>query len=154
MDELTSLENWAAPLLAKLAPAERRALTRSIARDLRRSQAERIAVQRAPDGFAYVPRKLQKAKLRAHLGQDRVRTKMFAKLKSTGHLRAQADANEIAVGFAGRTARIARVHQEGLPDAVEPGGPKHKYPVRELLGLEHAERHQVAAQLLNYLRTV
>ena len=50
MDDLTALETWAAPLIAKLQPAQVRQLTREIARDLRRSQAQRIAAQVAPDG--------------------------------------------------------------------------------------------------------
>ena len=56
-DNLTALEDWAAPLLANLKPAERRKLTASIGRKLRRSQQQRITAQRNPDGTAYAPRK-------------------------------------------------------------------------------------------------
>lgn len=51
------LENWTAPLIARLTPSSRRALTRKIAIEVRREQRDRIRSQRAPDGTAYTPRK-------------------------------------------------------------------------------------------------
>lgn len=56
-DPLQQLEDWAAPLLAKISPAEQRKLVRSIATDLRRRQADRISKQRNPDGSKYAARK-------------------------------------------------------------------------------------------------
>jgi hypothetical protein len=38
-DPLVALEDWVAPLIARLAPSERRALARKVGQDLRRSQA-------------------------------------------------------------------------------------------------------------------
>lgn len=52
-DPLSALEDWVAPLLAKLEPAQRRALARNVGQALRRSQAARIAAQQNPDGSAY-----------------------------------------------------------------------------------------------------
>ena len=68
MDELTALENWAAPLLACLQPGERRTLARKIGTELRRSQSQRIGKQQAPDGTAYAQLKQQ---LRAEAGRVR-----------------------------------------------------------------------------------
>ncbi len=56
-DSLQQLEDWAAPLLAKLSPAEQRKITRAIATELRRSQVKRIGQQRNPDGSKYAVRK-------------------------------------------------------------------------------------------------
>lgn len=146
-DDLTALESWAEPLLAALTPAKRRALARSIGHAMRRGQAARIASQMNPDGSAYEPRKVTKA--RAQKGG--IRRTMFEKLRAARHLKVQADDGGVAVGFFGRTGRIARVHHLGLRDEVEPGGPQYDYPVRELLGLTGAEREQVKDLLLQHL---
>lgn len=145
MAELEALEEWAGALLAKLGTAERRALNQSIARELRRSQQQRIAQQRAPDGTLYEPRKKN---LRKKKG--RVRT-MFAKLRAAKHLKLQSDANAIAIGFVGRTARIARVHQRGFRDRPAPGMPDVQYPQRELLGFTDADLDLIRARLLDHL---
>lgn len=59
-NDLSRLETWAAPLLAKMSATERRKLNQSIARDLRRSQQQRIRAQRNPDGSRFAPRKKAK----------------------------------------------------------------------------------------------
>lgn len=147
-DPLTALEDWVAPLLAQLGPAERRKLARSIGQTLRRSQAARIAAQQNPDGSAYIPRKpLGKARQQP----GRMRRGMFTKLRMARHLQLQTTDEAVAIGFLGRTARIARVHQEGLRDAVEPGGPQYQYPQRVLLGLTDADREQIQDLLLQHL---
>lgn len=146
-DPLSALEDWVGPLIAKLQPAERRGLARAIGQSLRRSQAKRIAAQQAPDGSAYEPRKPSKARSQ----QGQIRRTMFAKLRTARHLRLRTTEDEVAIGFLGRTARIARVHQEGLRDAVEPGGPQYLYPARELLGLTDEERELIKDQMLEYL---
>lgn len=144
-DPLQQLEDWAAPLLAKLSAQEQRQLARRIATDLRRSQAKRIAQQRNPDGSAYEARKPQ----RKHR-QGQVKA-MFDKLRSARHLRAQATSAAAVIAITGRAARIARVHQEGLRDQVEPGGPSVIYPRRELLGITDAERERIRDTLVDHL---
>lgn len=146
-DPLRALEDWVTPLLARLEPAERRKLARTIGQTLRRGQASRIAAQQNPDGSAFEPRKPSKARQQ----QGRIRRAMFAKLRTTRHLRLEADEGGAAIGFFSRTARIARVHQEGLKDAVEPGGPEYQYPARALLGFTDAEREQIKDLLLGQL---
>ncbi|WP_017113606.1 phage virion morphogenesis protein, partial [Xanthomonas vasicola] len=123
MDELTALENWAAPLLAPLQEGERRKLARKIGTALRRSQSQRIGKQQAPDGTPYAPRKQQ---LRQKSGRVK-RKKMFAKLRQAKYLKVSTSPNAVSVGFVGRVSRIARVHQEGLEDRVRPGGPEVHY---------------------------
>ncbi|PPT45018.1 phage virion morphogenesis protein [Xanthomonas arboricola] len=135
MDELTALENWAAPLLARLQPGERRTLARKIGTELRRSQSKRIGKQQAPDGTPYAPRKRQ---LRQKSGRIK-RAKMFAKLRQAKYFKVVASPNAVSVGFMGRVSRIARVHQEGLIERVRPSGPRALYEKRALLGFTSSE---------------
>ncbi|CAD0313925.1 phage virion morphogenesis protein [Xanthomonas hortorum] len=146
MDELTALENWAAPLLARLQPGERRTLARKIGTELRRSQSQRVGKQQAPDGSPYAPRKQQ---LRQKSGRIK-RAKMFAKLRQAKFFKVSASPNAVSVGFVGRVSRIARVHQEGLAERVRPGGPRARYEERVLLGLSAEDRRIVRNQLLNH----
>lgn len=145
-DPLQQLEHWTSPLLDKLSPAEQRKLSRRIATDLRRSQSERIAQQKNPDGSAFDPRKPQR--LRKRLGSVQA---MFEKLRTARLLRAKATSAEAVIAITGRSGRIARVHQEGLRDQVRPGGPSIIYPRRELLGLTDADRENVRNTLLDHL---
>ncbi|MCL1553748.1 phage virion morphogenesis protein [Xanthomonas nasturtii] len=144
MDELTALENWAAPLLARLQPGERRTLARKIGTELRRSQSQRIGKQQAPDGSPYAPRKQQ---LRQKSGRLK-RAKMFAKLRQAKYLKVSASPNEVSVGFVGR---VSRVHQNGLTERVRPSGPKARYEKRVLLGLTSSDRDSIHVSLLTYL---
>lgn len=145
-DDLTALETWCEPLLAKLQPAARRKLARAIATPLRRSQAQRIASQQNADGSAYEPRK---PRLRDKKG--RVRKQMFTRLRTARFMRARADQEGAAVEFTGRVARLARVHQDGREDNVARGGPRVRYPKRELLGFTGADARMVRDLLIEHL---
>lgn len=152
-DELTQLEQWAAPLLAKLAPTQRRQLARCIALDLRRSQQRRIAAQIAPDGTPYAARKRKAESLREKRGAIRRRKDaMFTKLRTARWLKTNVTHEGVEVGFFGRVTRLARVHQDGGMDRVTPGGPIAKYPARPLLGFTSAEQHMIQDHVLEYLR--
>lgn len=146
-NDLSALEDWAGALLAKLSAAERRKLNQDIARDLRRSQQQRIAEQRNPDGSAYAPRKPRK-NLRGKKGRIK---RMFAKLSQAKHLKLQSSSEAIAIGFAGRTARLARVHQYGLRDRAARGAPDTQYDRRQLLGLTDADLDLIRDRLLDHL---
>lgn len=147
MDDLTALETWAAPLLARLQEGERRKLARKIGTALRRSQSQRIGKQQAPDGTPYAPRNQQ---LRDKAGRVK-RKKMFAKLRQAKFLKVSASPNEVSVGFMGRVSRIARVHQEGLAEQVRSGGPKARYEQRVLLGFSIEDRQLIRDHLQNHL---
>ncbi len=146
-DNLRALEDWAGALLAKLEPGARRQLNQQIGRELRRSQQQRIAAQRNPDGSAFAPRKPRQ--LRAKKG--RIKRQMFAKLRQAKHLRVQSSADAIAIGFMGRVARIARVHQYGLRDRPERGQADVQYDRRELLGFTAADLDLIRDRLLEHL---
>lgn len=77
--------------------------------------------------------------------------KMFRKLRTASFLKVQGDGNAISVGFTGRIARIARVHQYGLKDRAEKGAPSVGYEQRELLGLTEANLDIIRDQLLTHL---
>ena len=146
-DNLHALEDWAGVLLARLEPGARRQLNQQIGRELRRSQQQRIAAQRNPDGSAFAPRKPRQ--LRAKKG--RIKRQMFAKLRQAKHLKVQSSADAIAIGFMGRVARIARVHQYGLRDRPDRRQAEVQYERRELLGFTDADLELIRDQLLEHL---
>lgn len=151
MSELDAFESWVGHLLAKLEAPARRIVLRDIARELRRGQQARIAQQANPDGTAYEARKPRgKKHLRDKAGRIR-RKAMFAKLRQARYLRTESDATSLAIGFAGRIARVARIHQLGERARVAPGGPEYKYPARVLLGFSGEDRKMIRNMLLAHV---
>ena len=151
-DDLRTLETWAGALLAKLQPAQRRAINHQVAIDLRRSQAQRIKAQQGPDGAAYPPRKRRKELKGKKERIKRQKAAMFAKVRTTKHLKVKATGDQIEVGFFGRVARVAHVYQFGQQDRVTKKGPVYKYPERPLLGLNVRERTQLRDSLLSHMK--
>jgi phage virion morphogenesis protein len=150
-EDLRAIEAWAGALLARLQPGQRRILTRKVAQDLRRSQAQRIASQQAPDGASYAARK-QRKNLRGKKGRiKRQKAAMFQKIRTQKNLKIEQDENQLSVGFFGRVARIARVHQEGLTDKVAKKGPAYHYPGRPLLGFSPNDQALIRDALLGNL---
>lgn len=142
------LEDWLRTVLASAAPAQRRALMRDLVQQLRRSQADRIAGQRNPDGSAYEPRKPQPT-LRETRG--RLRRTMFERLRTPSHLKASATAEGAELHISGESGRIARVHQFGLQDRVQRNrGLTIRYPVRELLGFTDDDKRDTLQALLEH----
>lgn len=125
---------------------------RDIARELRRSQQVRIAAQRNPDGTGYESRKVRHSdkKLRSKRGRIK-RTAMFMKLRTARWMKIEASERQLAIGFSGRIARVARVHQFGEKAPVVPGGSEYPYPVRVLLGLTDLDRELIRENLLRHL---
>lgn len=73
---------------------------------------------------------------------------LFRKLRTYARLHLRWDEDGAEVGFRGRTAEIAEVHQGGLTDDVVPGqGIRMRYPKRELLGLT-PEEEQLAFEII------
>lgn len=160
--DFLELEAWAQATLAALGPGGRRRLQQQLARDLRRSQADRIAAQQNPDGTPFEPRKEQAAEasrfraragVRDRAGQVRRRAspEMFRRIRTAAFLRGGIDDEGVWVGFSGRVARIAAVHQEGEVDRVSPDGPKVRYPVRALLGFTEAEKRHILDLLVAHV---
>lgn len=148
-NSLEALETWAAVLLDRLEPGERSKLARIIGQELRRSQQKRVMAQENPDGNKYAPRKHRD--LRGKQGRVKRKLAMFKKLRTASYMKVRGDNNAVTVGFTGRIARIARVHQYGLKDRAERGAPDVNYEQRELLGFTEADLELVRDALINQL---
>ena len=149
-NDLDALEDWASVLLSKLEPAARSKLTRSLAQKLRRGQQQRVRQQRNPDGSPYAARKPRD--LKGKKGRIKRQVRMFQKLPRAGYLKAKGDGQSITVGFTGRVARIARVHQYGLKDRAEADAPEVKYKQRQVLGLAKFDLDLIRDGLLAHLK--
>lgn len=147
MADLAPLDAQLKALLASASGAGMPRLSRRIAIALRKSQAERIAAQQAPDGSAFEPRKPQ-PRLRTKSGRIK---NMFHRLRTNKHLRIRSTATAAEVGFSGRDARLAQVHQEGLIDAVNRRGLSVRYPVRTILGFAESDRRAIRDALVDHL---
>jgi phage virion morphogenesis protein len=148
-NRLEALEDWVGGLLGQLEPTARNRLARNIGQTLRRSQQQRIIAQRNPDGSKYASRKQRN--LRGKQGRVKRKAQMFQRLRTAKFLKIERGRNTISVGFIGRIARIARVHQNGLKDRVERGGPTVSYEKREILGFTEADLTDIRDNLVFYL---
>ncbi|MFM2477312.1 phage virion morphogenesis protein [Celerinatantimonas sp. MCCC 1A17872] len=136
-NNLTALEDWTAPILNKLAPAERRNKLRQIGQQIRKQQQSRISNQQNPDGTPFAPRK------------GRIKRKMFTKLKQAKWMKVQAKDDIVTIGYTGRTAKIARVHQYGLTDKPSPKSRSIRYRKREVLGVN--KKNAVQQTMLQHI---
>ena len=152
-DDLHALEAWAGALLAKLQPAQRRAINHKVAIDLRRSQAQRIKAQQGPDGAAYPARKRRKEFKGKNGRIKRQKAAMFAKIRTAKHLKVKATGDRIDVGFFGWVARVARVHHFGQQEHISKKGRAHEYAQRPLLGFNTYEISSIRESLLNHITT-
>jgi len=146
---LEALEDWASGLLAQLEPAARNKLARRIGQTLRRSQQQRIVAQRNPDGSRYAPRKQHN--LLGKQGRVKRKLRMFRKLRTARFLKIQGDGNAINLGFTGRIARIARVHQFGLKERDGHMSHEVKYKERQVLGFTEHDLDLIRDQLLTHI---
>lgn len=146
MAELHEVDAWLDALLAQLEPSARKRMLREVARDVRRIQQANITAQRAPDSTAWEPRRVT-----ARTKPGRIRRKMFAKLKTTKYLKAQASADQAEVAFAPAVQKLARVHHYGLRDRVNRRGTMVKYAERPLLGVNSEVESSVRDTLLRWL---
>ncbi len=147
--DLTALERELGALAGALSADARRRMLRALAMDLRRSQQQRIAAQRNPDGTPFAARRPKARGKSGHIRRRKAR--MFAKLRQARYMKASADADTAAVGYSGRAAAIARVHQEGLVDRVSRRGPRVRYAARRLLGFTPEDREHVRDVLIRHL---
>jgi phage virion morphogenesis protein len=77
---------------------------------------------------------------------------MFVKLRTAKHLKAHPDGDAATVEITERSARIASVHQHGLLDQPQLGGPKIRYPTRQLLGFSADDLEWLQSSLREHLR--
>ncbi|MEG6253250.1 phage virion morphogenesis protein [Enterobacter ludwigii] len=147
MSDFKPFDDKLAGLLASLSPAGRRKLAGDIAKELRKSQQQRIKQQKAPDGSPYQARKRQP--LRAKTG--RIKRAMFQKLRASRYMKATGRENSAVVEFTGKVQRIARVHQYGLKDRPNPNAKDVQYPERQLLGFSQEDKQLVETLIIKHL---
>lgn len=143
MDMVAGLHHWLDQLAHQLSPAQRRELLRQLAQQVRLNFKDRIRQQRDPDGKPFTPRK------RDQVGQIKRRANMFQKLGR--EIKTQYSADEAKIGFGGRTAWIARVHQEGLVIRPSPKSSPTQYPQRKLVGFSDLDIEWFRSQFLQHL---
>lgn len=146
MVDLHEVDAWLDALLAQLEPSARKRMLREVARDVRRIQQANITAQRDPDGIAWEPRRAT-----ARTKPGRIRRKMFAKLKTTKYLKAQANADQAEIAFSPAVQKLARVHHYGLRDRVNRRGTMVKYAERQLIGLNKEAEMTVQEILVRWL---
>ena len=139
MSDFKPFEDKLAGLIGALSPPGRRKLAAEIAKELRKSQQQRIKQQKAPDGTPYQARKRQP--LRAKKG--RIKRAMFQKLRTSRYMKA-SDRNDAAVvEFIGKVQRIARVHQLGLKDRPNAHAQDVQYAERQLIGFSFEDKRLI-----------
>lgn len=147
MSELKPFDDKLAGLIGALSQAGRRKLAAEIAKQLRRSQQQRIKQQKAPDGTPYQARKRQP--LRAKKG--RIKSAMFQKLRTSRYMKASGRNDAAVVEFTGKVQRIARVHHYGLKDQPNPNSKNVQYPERQLIGVNQNDKDLIVDLMYRFL---
>lgn len=147
MSELKPFDEQLAGFIAALSPAGRRKFAGDIAKELRKSQQQRIKQQKAPDGSPYKTRKRQP--LRAKTG--RIKRAMFQKLRTSRYMKASGRENSAVVEFTGKVQRIARVHQFGLKDRPNAHAQDVQYAERQLLGFNPRDKQIIEMVIVKFL---
>lgn len=147
MSEFKPFDDKLAGLIGALSPAGRRKLAAEIAKALRKSQQQRIKLQKKPDGTPYQARKRQS--LRGKTG--RIKRAMFQKLRTARYMKASGRNDVAVVEFAGKVQRIAQVHHLGLKDRPTSYSKEVPYPKRQLLGLGQKDRQFIEGAVLKFL---
>ena len=147
MNEFKPFDEKLNSLIAALSPASRRKLAGEIAKELRKSQQQRIKLQKAPDGSPYQARKRQP--LRAKTG--RIKRAMFQKLRTSRYMKANGRENSAVVEFNGKVQRIAQIHQYGLKDRPNPHSRDVQYAERQLLGFSQEDKQLVETLIIKHL---
>ena len=141
MDTYAGLEHWLDQIALRLEPTQRRELMRRLAQGFRVRQRDRIKQQRDPNGHLFIPRK------RNQIGNKKRQGALFQNIGKD--IKTEYSANHAAVGFGGRTAHIAEVHQEGKTIKPSRYAKATQYPIRELLGFSKDDEKWIE-QEINY----
>ncbi|HEB0900938.1 TPA: phage virion morphogenesis protein [Citrobacter freundii] len=147
MNEFKPFDDKLAGLIGALSPESRRKLAAEIAKELRKSQQQRIKQQKTPDGTPYQARKRQPHRAK----KGRIKRAMFQKLRTSRYMKARSRNDAAVVEFTGKVQRIARVHQYGLKDRPTPHVQGVQYPERQLLGFSSEDKLQVEGIVINCL---
>lgn len=154
-DDLTALETWVSPLLAKLTPGERKRLTITMAKEMRAHQQQTMRAQTEPDGTSWEPRKTSartaRGEIRRRAQAAKASKPMMRGLTRAKWLKAKGSPAEAEVSFVGRAQRIAALHHAGGTDEVTPNGATYDYPARQLIGIPPELRESLRDRLAQHM---
>lgn len=147
---LAAIGPYFAEMLADLSPARKKAVSRKIGLQLRRSNVARIAANIEPDGSAMEKRKPRRERVR-----DRAKAKMFRKLRYARNFKVKPSADGVELAPIGKVAKIAGIHHFGLDGYVgtTPDGRsiRARYAERKLLGFGNGDIDEMTDELLAWL---
>ena len=144
MKSFAALNRWFDQFLQHLEPSQRRELMRRLAQGLRVRSKDRIKQQKEPNGNRFTPRK------RDQIGNIKRKGAMFNKIGQ--RLKTEYSAEKASIGFGGRSAYIAKVHQEGRTIRPTDRAKPTKYPIRELVGFSQADQKWIETELERFFR--
>lgn len=140
MDAYAGLDHWLDQIALRLEPTQRRELMRHLAQGLRVRTRDRIKQQRDPDGHRFIPRK------RNQIGNKKRQGALFQNIGK--QIKTEYSANHAAVGFGGRTAIVAEVHQQGKTIKPSHYAKPTNYSIRELVGFSKDDEKWIKNQLI------
>jgi len=143
MDAYAGLDHWLDQIALRLEPTQRRELMRRLAQGLRVRNRDRIKQQRDPDGHRFIPRK------RNQIGNKKRQGDLFQNIGK--EIKTEYSADHAAVGFGGRIAQIAEVHQEGKTIKPSRYAKATKYPIRALVGFSKDDEKWIQNEIFNFL---
>mgnify|MGYP003742984295 CR=1 FL=1 len=144
MDAIVGLNHWLDQIALRLEPGQRRELMRRLAQGLRVRHRDRIKQQRDPDGYRFIPRK------RNHIGRIKRQGALFQNIGK--QLKTEYSSDHAAVGFGGRTAFVAKVHQEGKTIKPSRYAKATIYPIRETVGFSQDDESWIISELSKLLK--
>ncbi len=145
MDAIAGLNHWLDALALRLEPAQRKILMRILAQGLRLRFKDRIKQQNDPDGHRFVPRK------RDQIGNIKRQGALFQNIGN--QLKTEYSADHAVVGFGGRTATVALVHQDGKTIRPTSTAKPTRYTIRKLVGFSKEDEQWVISEIQKFLLT-
>ena len=145
MDAYSGLDHWLDQIALRLEPTQRRELMRRLAQGLRVRTRDRIKQQRDPDGNRFIPRK------RNQIGNKKRQGALFQNIGK--QLKTEYSADYAAVGFGGRTATVAEIHQQGKTIKPSRYAKATNYPIRALVGFSQDDEKWMREIINEFFKT-
>ena len=143
MDAYAGLDHWLDQIALRLEPTKRRELMRRLAQGLRVRTRDRIKQQRDPDGHRFIPRK------RNQIGNKKRQGALFQNIGK--QIKTEYSADHAAVGFGGRTAIVAEVHQQGKTIKPSRYAKANNYPTRALVNFSQDDEKWIEKKKQKFL---
>ena len=143
MDAISGLRHWLDQVELQLDPSQKQVLMRKLAQGLRVRFKDRIKQQRDPNGSRFIPRK------RNQIGNIKRSGTLFKKFGQK--LKTEYSSNHASVGFGGRDATVAIVHQEGRTIRPSKNAKSTAYPVRQLVGFSQDDEQWIQREIEKFL---